>query len=94
MSLDLFIKAIKPAGELHNKMMQAYKACCEAQVSVPKEVEVYFGGNEPNLLGVEINHYDLPKECRDEFNNGYQSGFRIDLSKLPDGVQYLEVYLS
>jgi hypothetical protein len=94
MSIDLFIRAIKPNGEHHEKMMQIYKMCLQASVSLPKEVEDYFSGEEPNELGVTIDHYDLPKECLESYQREYESGYKIDLSKLPKDVKYLEVHLS
>jgi hypothetical protein len=93
MSVDLFIKAIKPAGDYHDKMMEVYFACQQAAIKMPKEAMDYFGDSEPNCLGVVINHYELPEECKEEFSRKYESGYRIDLSKLPTGVQYLEVYI-
>jgi hypothetical protein len=93
MSIDLFIKAIKPAGDHHDKMMEVYFACQYADIKMPKEAIDYFGDNPPNALGVVLNHSELPEECKEEFFRGHETGYRIDLSKLPPGVQYLEVYV-
>ena len=90
----MFIRAIKPSDEKHKKMMEIYRLCRQSNIKIPNEVHGYFGDTYPSDLGVVIDHYDLPEECRKEFSRNYEQGYRIDLSSLPDDVRYLEVYLS
>ncbi len=94
MSISIFIRAIKPADEKHKKMLEIYRLCKQSNISCPQEVLNYFGDTEPNELGVVIDHYDLPIECRQEFSRDEECGFKIDTSYLPSDVRYLEVFLS
>lgn len=94
MSTSIFIRAIKPANEHHQKMMNLYKICKDLNLSLPDEAYKYFGDGERSEFGVTIDHYELPIECREEYYKESESGYRIDLDKLPKDVRYLEVYLS
>ena len=90
MGMSLCIFGIKPKDEKWNQMMNAYNACVNASVPVPKDVMVFFDYRNPNEMdGLEIdmdNHKSVQK-----YNDDSQSGFTIEIGKLPKDIKYIRV---
>lgn len=92
MSVSVHIVGIKPATNEYKKKLAAYRACVEADVPVPSELRTFFDGLSLESVptdGMEVEVYDAIIG-----DPGYGSGAIIDLSKLPEGVTRLRVYMS
>lgn len=89
MSMDnITITGIRPADEEHKKKLAAYKACKEANIKIPDELQEFFNYDEPNDLGTETDltnerYYDVLKE-------DYVDGCIIHLDLLPPSVKYIK----
>ena len=87
MSHRLHVVGFRPPDETWHRMKAAYDACNSANVPIPKEVDDYFGDEEPDPSGVEIkltNH-----ECCEDYSPEMVEGFEVDLTKLPKGITKL-----
>ena len=94
MSVDLVVCGIKPPTEEYTKKLEAWKACEAAGVEIPKEVDDFFNGEEPEPSGMRVElPYDAPECCTEWYDENGQ-GYEIDLSKLPKGVAIIRAYLS
>ena len=86
MGLSTFVTGFIPdTDETYQKHKAVFLACAEADVSLPKETEEYFGGNsdEPYVLEEKLT-VDIPQH---EWNDGdMSSGYEIIISEIPEGV--------
>lgn len=78
------------------KMLSVYNACFNAGVAFPKEVNAFFSevldeGYDPNDSPGKVIEI---KNAVTEFSSEMQSGFDIDITKLPKGVKIVRVYNS
>ena len=63
----------------YQQYLKIFRACQEAKISPPEEVDEYFGGDENAPLEIE---YDAP-----EIVPGAERGYEITLANLPEGVK-------
>lgn len=52
MSMSMNCFAVKPADEDYKRKAAAYHACRAAKVPIPKELDEFFNGEEPDPTGV------------------------------------------
>ncbi len=89
MGMHSYVKGVKPADDKYRKMLAIYQQCRDAQVSVPKEVDDFFNGENPDPKGVVVTLRADAKgpvqEWRDE-DNEMLEGFEVDITNLPKDV--------
>jgi hypothetical protein len=90
--MSLGVVGIMPADEAYKKKLAAYRACEEAGIAMPEELEKFFGHRVPNALGLQIDLYNHPSV--EPYNEEGCEGYTIDVSKLPEGVRFVRVYAS
>lgn len=92
MSRSLVVEGIKPADDKYNRMYAVWKACTDAKIPVPKEVELFFNGYEPNGKGVTIS---LDEEVAgvSTFSTDWAEGYDIDLNTLDKSIRIIRVWI-
>jgi hypothetical protein len=84
------IEGIKPPDDKWFAMKAVYSACILARVPVPDEVNLFFGGDEPDTLGVKVRQSILEKcGAVTEYSADMVDGFEVDITKLPKDVKIL-----
>lgn len=84
---------VKPADEDYKRKAAAYYACRAAKVSIPKELDEFFNGEEPDptngvtQLG-NVFGKDLHASCV-RYKGDSSDGFEIDITKLPTGTRFV-----
>lgn len=80
----------KPADEKWRKMKAVWDACRDAGVGLPPSVYEFFAGNDPDDAGVTVS-MDALIECGAvwDYAAESESGFTVNLDKLPAGVTVL-----
>ncbi len=88
MSGTMHVCGFVPPDAIWKKMKVAYEACIAAGVSVPQQVEKFFGGVPPNDLGLEITipHY--------AYREGMNEGYQVEIAKLPPEVKCIRFWMS
>jgi len=94
MGMSTNICGVRSPDEKWVKRVKAWKACVEAGISPPEELQKYFDDLEcwtPEIdKGPEICLIDT--ECCQEYNMESTFGFEIELSKLPEGITHIIFY--
>ncbi len=90
MGMSTNVVGFKPPDKKWRDMKAVYDACHAAGVEAPDEVDEFFDGNPPDDSGVEVDLED--NECCSEYNEDSQSGFEIDVSKLPKDVTIIRFF--
>lgn len=76
-------------------MKAVYEVCRKAKISLPKEVEDYFGGESPDALGVVVELHRGKDVCFvREYRADMQNGFEVYLDHLPKDIRILRFYNS
>lgn len=96
---DLYLIGLRDGTtQDHLRKVAVLKACQEAGIGLPHELEGYFGAKGIRLdsvspdgaISVELGTADGVKGWRGDEKQGYD----VDLSKLPAGVKTIRVYIS
>jgi hypothetical protein len=89
--MTTYVVGFRPPDEKWNRMRDAWKACEAASIPTPREVSEFFDFNDPSdkpgmevALGAAVTEYDTESE----------SGYEVDLTKLPPDVKVLRFYNS
>ena len=96
MGCTLNFDLIREPDDEWRRMKKAWDACRAAGVEVPREVERFFDGSDPDPDGIKIPY----KEARDiavEFSNDWSEGYELDLVKLRERypqIKKIKFYLS
>lgn len=89
MGMSTWVMGFIPPDAKWNQMREVYNACRSAKVPVPKEVDEFFYGVDPNdSLGREVEI----KEAVREYTAEAVDGREVDLSKLPPEVKFVRFY--
>lgn len=84
------VEAIKPPNKKWEAMKAVYDACVAAGTSTPKEVDDFFNGGSPDTIGViAATVHDSTKLLPPwvtKVEREMESGFEIDVTKLPKDV--------
>ena len=92
--MDTYVVGFKPPDEKWQKMFAIWKACDEANISTPEEVNEFFNDEEPDESGVRVDLSELEDCCR-EWNDGDMSqGFEIVVDKIPKDIKVVRFYNS
>lgn len=86
--MSTHVVGFRAPDEEWTKMKAIWDACEVAKVSVPEEVERYFGGESPDPSGVEIEI-----EAH-EWSNEYAEGYEINVADIPKGLTSIRFYNS
>jgi len=90
MGMSTHVIGFRPPDERWKRMKAVYDTCTKAKVEIPKEVDDFFGGGEPDESGVEV---EIERTEAVEEWNGRQ-GFQVDITKLPKDLKYIRFYNS
>lgn len=91
MGMSTHVVGFRPADDTWNKMKEAWIACENAGVDIPKEIYNFFEGINPeDRPGAEVNLGKSVREWRDDYRQGYE----VDLTKIPKDVKILRFYNS
>lgn len=82
----------------HLRKVAVLKACQEAGVDLPKELEGYFKAegrgikyiSPDDAVAVDLKETDAAKQCEERGGRG----FEVDLAKLPPGVKTIRFSVS
>lgn len=88
MSMCSYVVGIAPPDDEWRRMKAVYDSCRVAGVGVPQEVIEFFNGEQPDDKGViiRLNGHESTKPI---FENNPESGFEVDVSKLPSHVKII-----
>ena len=90
MGMSTHVVGFKPADEKWKQMKTIWDACALAKVDPPEAVGKFFGWEEPDEAGVQV---DIEaKECCAEYKADDSEGFEIDVRKLPPDVTVIRFY--
>jgi hypothetical protein len=78
-----------PPDEHWERMKAVWDACCAGGVPVPDEVVTFFGDEEPDPAGVEV---ELP--LREWKNRLSSEGYELDVAAIPEHVKTIRFYNS
>lgn len=92
MSAQSCVDGFKPPDAKFKKMYAIWKACHDAGVDPPKEVDKFFEGETPDELGVKVDLTTCTgvKEWHAEMCEGWE----IDLTKLDKDIKIIRCYTS
>jgi hypothetical protein len=89
MSMSTHVTGYAPPDERWQQMKAIWDTCKVAGIPVPAEVEEFFGGEEPDPAGVEV---ELPLR---EWSGTYAgAGYELDVAAIPSQVKTIRFYNS
>ena len=88
MGMSAGVEFYRKPDERYEKMLEVYRACKDADMDLPDEVEQYFDD--------EDEEYPLLVECdaAKEWSNEYSEGYEVDVDKLPKTVKKIRFVMS
>lgn len=92
MSVDTHIIGFKPPDKKWKEMKTVYDACEKAGIAIPEDVKEFFDYEKPDKKGVQVNIFDAIEEW--ENDDGFASGYQVNLKKVPSDVKYIRFYYS
>lgn len=93
MGMSTHVIGFRPPDARWKKMKAVYDACIAAETTPPKEVMEFFGHEDPDDSGVEVEIEDT--DAVSEYSDEYSAhGYEIDIRKLPKDVHILRFYNS
>ena len=96
MSMSTHIQAFRDMNGEFKKMLEILLFCREKGVSLPKEVEEYFGDNadyDEDEIKDEMLEIDITSLVRD-WTSTSADGYEVDVKDLPKEVKTLRFYNS
>ncbi len=90
MSMSTHVIGFRPPDEKWKKMKAVWDACQKAGIDVPKNVLEFFDGEDPHESGVMVELGGTL--CCSKYVSDGESGYEIDLSKLPDGIKTIRFF--
>ena len=92
MSMSTHIVGFRPADDEWNMNKNVWETCETAGVTIPQEVMDFFDDEAPSdKPGMEV---ELSDDACKEYQGDMVSGYEVDISKLPQGVQFIRFYNS
>lgn len=88
MSMDSHVVGFIPPDETWRQMKSIYDACVKANVTVPDEVEDFFGEDGPDSAGRAV-----ALESR-EWKDDFSAGIEVDVESLPPHVKTIRFFNS
>lgn len=99
MSATLYVVGLRDRTSAdHQKKAGVLRACKEAEVDLPKELETYFKAegrgikyiSADDAVAIDLRETDAAKPWEERTQG---SGFEVDLAKLPPGVKTIRFYI-
>lgn len=91
MSMSTYVVGFnKPDDGNFQKYKAVWDACNKAGVDIPEDVCNYFGGDEPDDSGMQVDISDAVTEYSENMVEGYE----VDITKLPKGVSVIRFFNS
>ena len=96
MSTDSYVVGLVPADERYKMMVKIFEACKDANVLAPDEVEIYFenlagGVPRPDSSGMMVADIGMAVS---DYRGKFESGYEVDLSKVPQNVTVIRFFNS
>jgi hypothetical protein len=88
MSMSAHAVGFAPPDEAWQKMKAVWDSCQAAKVPVPKEVEMFFGWDNPDPAGVEVS---LPVR---KWDADMREGYELDVADIPAHVKTIRFWNS
>ncbi len=85
MSMSTHVTGFRPPDEKWRQMKAVWDANEAAGLEHPKELWDFFGHDDPDEAGIEVDIKDAIEKCGGDSTDGYQ----IELAKLPDNVTHI-----
>lgn len=92
MGMSVHVVGFVPPDKKWKQMKQAYHSCKQAGIQISDEIENFFGYEEPNELGREVDIEEAIEKFQD--SDRAEEGLIVDLAKLPKNVKFLRFYNS
>ena len=92
MGMSTSVLGFKPADEKFYKMKSVFESCQELGIAPPDEVEDYFDGYGVEGDGVRVEIEEM--DCCSEYSNETESGYEVDITKLPKDIKIIRFYNS
>ncbi len=90
MGMSTYVMGFKPPEETRQRMTRIYDACTEGGIAIPDEVQRFFGYEDPDPSGVEVDLGEAVQEYRAEMREGYE----IRVADIPDDVAIIRFFNS
>jgi hypothetical protein len=92
MGMSTHVMGFIPPNDKFKRMLAAYRACEEAGVEIPDEVQNFFRHDPPDENGVKVplDHDFAVRVWKDDDRDGYE----VDLDKLDPAIRVLRFYNS
>ena len=90
MSMSTHIIGFQPPDNEWKKKKDAYNACIDAEIPIPKELDLYFNGEAPDDYGGEISIDNAVTKWCEEMRDG----FEVEIAKLSPNVKIIRFYNS
>lgn len=87
MSMSTYVVGFAPPDETWRVHKAVWDACTAANVPVPNETSAFFGHEQPDEAGVNVNLSKLVRKYNDSYR--CQDGIEIDLASLPPNVKII-----
>jgi len=99
MGMSKHVLGFKPAGEKHDKMVAAYRACTDLGIELPNEVDLYFAGEPPDETGVPVSlsSSHSPSPGVSEYDGGTdacEDGYEVNLDELDQDIRIIRFVCS
>ena len=94
MSMSAHVTGFKPVDDKFKRMFNAYKACEQAGIDIPDEVNSFFEGEPPDPTGIKIR---LSSAYKDEdgvskYSAEMQDGYEVNLDELDPDIRIIRFY--
>ncbi len=88
MGMSTHVYGIRPPDESWKRHKAVWDACVAAAVAIPKETLEFFGYEDPDPTGV-CTPLDRLLDCCEKYEAVAQTGFQIELARLPPGLRFI-----
>lgn len=88
MSMSTYVYGFRPPDQRWKKMKAIYDSCMEEGIDVPDAVDEFFEDDIPDDSGVKV-WLSNKSDCCTEYSNDGESGYEIDLNKLPKDIKII-----
>ncbi len=92
MGMSTHVIGFRPPDETWKKHKAVYDACIKAGVEVPKTTFEFFNYEAPDDGGVVVKLEQ--HQSVSTYNDESQSGYEVDISKLPKDIKTIRFYNS
>lgn len=98
MGMHLQVKGLRSPKDAHYiAMCEVVRACARAGISLPPEVEIYFGRDAKGESAANVLKYQLEAPLlveikTSEFEDDHSSGFEVLVEDIPEGVKSIRFY--